>query len=102
VYAGLVKTTIELNDELLRRAKQQAAMDGTTLRSVFEHALQRWLDEREPAKTGYVLRDGRFHGGTSKVDELDWDRIREDVDLVLQGQIWPRPAAMVGAPRSRL
>jgi hypothetical protein len=76
-----VKTTVELNDELLRRAKQQAAADGTTLRTVLEQALQRWLDEREQAPTGHVLRDGRFHGGVSMVDRLDWDRIREDIDI---------------------
>jgi len=76
-----VKTTVELNDELLRRAKRRAATDGTTLRDVFEQALQRWLDERDSAPAGYVLPDGRFHGGTSKVDNLDWDRIREDTDL---------------------
>jgi predicted transcriptional regulator len=76
-----MKTTIEVSDDLLRRAKQQAAADGTTLRRVFEEALQRWLEEREQPPTGHVMRDGRFRGAGRTVDELDWDRIREDIDI---------------------
>jgi Arc/MetJ family transcription regulator len=36
-----LKTTIELPDELLIRAKTAAAQRKTTLRAIFEHALRR-------------------------------------------------------------
>lgn len=39
----IVKTTIDISDHLLRRAKQAALERGTTLRAVIEEALQRAL-----------------------------------------------------------
>lgn len=42
-----MRTTIDLNDELLRAAKRRAAQDGTTLRELFTTALRRYL---EPAR----------------------------------------------------
>jgi hypothetical protein len=41
--AANVKTTIELSDELLRRAKQAALDRGVTLKAVVEEALERHL-----------------------------------------------------------
>lgn len=40
-----MKTTIELPDELLSRAKAVAAERRTTLKAMFEHALRRELNE---------------------------------------------------------
>ncbi len=52
-----VRTTIELNDDLLRRAKRRAADDGTTLRAIIEQALRTHLAARGAAPRGrYVLR----------------------------------------------
>jgi Bacterial antitoxin of type II TA system, VapB len=79
-----VKTTIEINEHLLRRAKHRAAIDGTTLRSLFEEALQRLLDEREGSTSSFRLRDGRFHGGTGTapgVDLSDWNAVRQSIDM---------------------
>ena len=50
-----VRTTLELNDELLRRPKQRAAAEGTTLRAVVERALRSYLGAGAP-RTGYRLR----------------------------------------------
>ena len=44
-----MKTTIDLADALLIEAKQVAAQEGTTLRSVLEEALRRELDRRSKA-----------------------------------------------------
>jgi hypothetical protein len=44
-----MKTTIELPDELLSRAKSMAAERRTTLKSMIEHALRRELMERNEA-----------------------------------------------------
>ena len=38
-----MRTTIDIRDELLRQAKVRAADDGTTLRQLFESALQSYL-----------------------------------------------------------
>jgi len=50
-----MRTTIDINDELMRRAKKRAANDGVPLRDVVEDALTRYLSEK-PAATGYKLK----------------------------------------------
>ena len=57
-----VKTTIEIDDELFRRAKIRAAEQGSSLRSVFEDALRRALDEHERRANPYTMPDRRVHG----------------------------------------
>jgi hypothetical protein len=42
-----MKTTIEITDDLLTRAKRIAQRDGTTLRELVEDGLRRTLRERE-------------------------------------------------------
>ena len=46
---------MDLNDELLRRAKERAASEGTALRAVIERALRSWLEGR-PARRDYRFR----------------------------------------------
>jgi hypothetical protein len=74
-----VKTTVEIDDELLRQAKLRAAERGETLRALLERGLQRELDATRPHGGGYVLRDARVGGGWLRDGrtELDWDEIRE-------------------------
>jgi hypothetical protein len=50
-----VRTTLEIADELLRRAKRKAADEGTTLREAVEAALRRHLASR-PGTGAYRLR----------------------------------------------
>jgi len=50
-----MRTTIDINDELMRHAKQRAANDGVPLRDIVEDALRRYLSEK-PAATGYKLK----------------------------------------------
>jgi len=42
---GLVKTTIELDDELFRRSKAEAALRGQSLKDLFTAALRDYLGE---------------------------------------------------------
>lgn len=42
-----MRTTLRVDDELLRRAKSYAARQGRSLTSVFEEALRRLLSESE-------------------------------------------------------
>lgn len=50
-----MRTTLDIGDELLRRAKKKAADEGIPLREVVEAALREYLSGR-PKKTGYKLR----------------------------------------------
>ena len=40
-----MRTTMDINDELMRHAKKKAADDGVPLRDVVEDALRRYLSE---------------------------------------------------------
>lgn len=57
-----MKTTIEIDDELFRRVKVRAAERGASLRSVFEDALRRVLDEQHDRANPYTMPDRRVHG----------------------------------------
>lgn len=50
-----MRTTMDVSDELLRRAKKKAADAGVPLREVVEAALRSYLSGK-PRKTGYRLR----------------------------------------------
>jgi len=47
-----MRTTIDLNDELMRQAKRRAADEGITFKNLVERALRAQLQGRH-AKTGY-------------------------------------------------
>lgn len=68
-----MRTTVDLNDELLRQAKQHAAREKTTLRQVFETALRAHLGQQSPRR-GYRLRwrteKGRLRPGV-RLDDRD-------------------------------
>jgi Arc/MetJ family transcription regulator len=67
-----MRTTIELNDDLLRRAKRRAANERTTLRAVIEQALRRHLAERGGAPgPRYVLRWRTERGALQPGVQLD-------------------------------
>ena len=44
-----MRTTVRMDDELLRRAKAIAAQRDTTLTAILEHALRDWLDRQRRA-----------------------------------------------------
>lgn len=54
IWSSHMKTTLNLDDELLTQAKRQARERGTTLTAVVEAGLRAVLTERP--KTGYRLR----------------------------------------------
>ena len=68
-----MRTTIELNDELVRAAKREAAKEQTTLRAVVERALRAHL--APPAKSSgstltWRTERGRLQPGV-KLDDRD-------------------------------
>lgn len=68
-----MRTTVDLNDRLLRLAKQRAAARGVSLRELFEEALRAHL-EPKPKRAGYRLQwrteRGRIQPGV-RLDDRD-------------------------------
>lgn len=58
-----MKTTVEIADPLLRKAKQRAARDGTTLRQLVEQGLSHVLSEQKPPKKFELKIKGYGRGG---------------------------------------
>lgn len=73
-----MKTTIEIADPLLRKAKQRAARDGTTLRALVENGLHAVLAEPTGPDKPYEWKIKPFHGDglTNEFKHADWARIR--------------------------
>ena len=81
-----MRTTLEIDDELLRAAQARAKQRGTTVERVIEDALRRQLDPNgagrvKPLPTaaesgaGGLLENvepGRFSGALEHLDEADW------------------------------
>jgi predicted transcriptional regulator len=66
-----MKTTVEISDQLLRRAKRLAARRGTTLKVVIEDALRRELTASEERSVSAV-RTHTFAGRGLQAG-LSWD-----------------------------
>lgn len=73
-----VKTTLDLPDALLDRARRRARERGTTLRSVVAEALRTALDEDPVPPAPFVgpVFDGEA-GLQAGVDLGDWDAVRD-------------------------
>ncbi len=73
-----MKTTIEIHDELLRRAKQRAKKTGRTLRSVVEEGLREVL-AKEPIKNTYRLPDMSVGdpNGENPLKKYTWAELRD-------------------------
>ncbi len=80
-----MKTTIDITDPLLRKAKARASREGTTLREVVEEALRRYLEVQPQRKRPFKLRDCTFTGRglIPGVDLADWETIR---DIIYEGR----------------
>lgn len=75
-----MKTTVEIGDSLIERARKLARREKITLRELVESGLRRELDERRTHRAEgdslneNLRRDGRPRPG---VDLSDWRQIRE-------------------------
>ena len=73
-----MKTTLEIHDGLLLRAKHHARQNGTTLRSVVEEGLRRTLDEpktQEPYKWPDLSVGNP--DGPDPLAEYSWEELRD-------------------------
>ena len=80
VWLTHMKTTVDIADSLLERAKKIAARERTTLKALIESGLQRVLLEHKRTKT-FRLRDESFGGSGLRPEWRDrpWDAIRDAV-----------------------
>ncbi len=73
-----MKTTIEIADDVLLRAKQQARRERKTLRDVVEQALRRHLTAPESHKAFRLKRHPfKGRGRQAGVVEGDWQSVRD-------------------------
>jgi hypothetical protein len=68
-----MRTTLEINDDLFRRAKRRAAEEGTSLRTVVENSLRTYLagkQEARPFRLHWRTESGRIQPGV-RLDDRD-------------------------------
>jgi hypothetical protein len=73
-----MKTTVEISDSLLREARNLAAREGVTLRTLVERGLHRVISETSHG-TPFKLRRASFKGKGLHPDLQDasWERLRD-------------------------
>jgi hypothetical protein len=74
-----MRTSIDLADGLLARARRLARQRGITLRALVEEGLRRVLSEQRDTPPAFRLEDVTFGQGgvTGDCSESDWERLRE-------------------------
>ena len=73
-----MKTTIDIADDVLTRAKQQARRERTTLRDVVEQALRQHLAAPDTHRTFRLKRHPfKGKGRQSGVVEGEWHSVRD-------------------------
>ncbi len=74
-----MKTTIDIADSLLMRAKRAAELEGTTLKALVERGLRQVLDDSAAARPAFKLRSAAFRGDglLPELQDADWARVRD-------------------------
>ena len=78
----IVKTTIEIADDLFDRVQRQAQKEKTTFRALTEQGLRLVLstknDTRSPKKLPPLVTSGK-PGAKPAIDLANWDQIRDEI-----------------------
>ena len=77
----IMKTTIEIADDLFERAQRVARREKTTFRSLTEQGLRLVLKEKQakPATWKWKLVTFRGEGLTDEFKHASWDKIRDEI-----------------------
>jgi hypothetical protein len=74
------KTTVEIQGELLDRARRHARKAGKPLRALIEEGLRRVLDaEQEPARYQLPDRSVGEAGAANPLELLTWQDLRDEI-----------------------
>jgi hypothetical protein len=75
-----MKTTVEISDPLLREARELAAREGVTLRSMIERGLRGVVAETKRARR-FKLRKASFKGSglQPEMRAASWDELRNAI-----------------------
>lgn len=75
-----MKTTVQIPDPLLSKAKTLARESGTTLAALIQEGLRRVVEERSRKRKAFKLRDAAVSGqGLSPEYAGSWDRVRSAI-----------------------
>ena len=79
-----MKTTVEIHDVLLERAKRHAKATGQPLRAVIEDGLRQLLAKPKPT-TKYRMQDARYGnpGDPDPLSRYSWDEV---LDIIYGGR----------------
>jgi hypothetical protein len=77
----MVKTTLDLDDALLLRAKKLSRRTGQPLRALVEEGLRRVLEPKPPSGSTYVLPDCSVGtpGAPNPIEALSWPELRDEI-----------------------
>jgi len=77
----IMKTTIEISDDLFARTQRLARKEKTTLRALTEAGLLHVLKEKQAKTTKWKWKPRTFHGGglTDEFKNAGWDKIRDEI-----------------------
>ena len=81
-----MKTTIEINDALLKRAKQLAVERNVSFKAILETARRRFVDQAQmPQQPAFKLRKRPLYGRGLQggLDWHDWEKMRT---LIYEGR----------------
>jgi len=75
--ASHMKTTVQIPNPLLARAKSVARESGTTLAALVEEGLRRVVEERGRKRRAFKLRDASVSGKGLSPEYADgWEKVR--------------------------
>lgn len=75
-----MKTTLEIQDDLLERIRGVARREGTTLRALVEEGLRLALRARAPRRrAGFQLKPFHGDGFTDEFANASWQQIRDEI-----------------------
>jgi thioesterase domain-containing protein len=78
----LIKTTIEIADDLFERAQHVARKEQTTFRSLTEQGLRIVLKEKQAKPAKWKWKPVTFRGGGGLTDEFmnaSWEKFRDEI-----------------------
>lgn len=81
IWVTHMKTTIDIADPLLDRARRLASAEHTTVRRLVEDALAQMLAQREAPRKPFRLKSFKTRGGGFQpgFEDGSWEKIRDEI-----------------------